>query len=193
MGAICLISSRGHQQVLDGLSDAKSTLGENHRFEWLVASLSAYDQIPEDDESGVWEWRSSAMGLINALAGSGDEVESRCEIRGELRRRGLDHAVEVLVGQEPTQTFLVQAEIYRQESKEDLAELGQLNIQYLIPETLGAVSEGEEEEEGEVSSTEPESDGDEHEAHLGGLYEEISDLRNQVSTALSYTGGQVCG
>lgn len=175
MGAICLISSQGHQQVLDGLSDAKFILGENHRFEWIVSSLSVYETILEEDESAVWEWRSSAMGFINAVAGSGDEVESRCEIRGELRRRGLDHAIEVLIGQEPTQTFLVQVEIYQQESKDDLAELGQLNIQYLMPEHLEAVSD---EGEGDTSSTDPKPD--ENEAHLGGLYEEISDIRSQV-------------
>ena len=175
MGAICLISSQGHHQVLDGLSEAKSILGENHRFEWLVSSLSAYESIAEEDESGIWEWRSSAMGFFNAVAGSGDDVESRCEIRGALRRRGLEHAIEVLVGQEPTQTFLVQVEIYQQESKEDLAELGQLNIRYLTNDSLDAVPE---EEEGEASSRDAKPDEDE--VHLGGLYDEISDLRNQV-------------
>ena len=177
MGAICLISSQGHHQVLGGLSDAKSILGEKHRFEWLVSSLSAYESIAEEDESGIWGWRSSAMGLINAVAGSGDEVESRCEIRGELRRRGLEHAIEVLVEQEPTQTFLVQVEIYQQESKEDLAELGQLNIRYMTNDSLVAVPEEEGGEEA-ASSTDPRPDEDE--VHLGGLYDEISDLRNQA-------------
>lgn len=177
MGAICLISSSGHQQVLDGLSDTKGVLGENHRFEWLVLSLLAYDPIAEEDESSVWEWRKSALGLINALAGNGDDVESRCEIRGELRRRGLDHALEALMSQEPTQEFLVQAELYQQESKEDHAELRRLNMQYLLPDSLKAVREEDEETDSNGEQAEPEG-----EAHLGGLYEEISDLRIQVST-----------
>lgn len=120
------------------------------------------------------------MGLINAVAGSGDEVESRCEVRGELRRRGLDHAIEMLMAQEPTQTFLVQAEIYQQETREDLAELSQLRIQYLTPDALSAV---QEEDEAETSSGEL-GEQEVHDGHLAGLYDEISDLRDQVRTVL---------
>lgn len=178
LGAICLISAQGHEQVLDSLADAKTTLEETYRFEYLLSSLSAYTTHCDDEESdaGVWEWRTSVMGLINAVAGSGDEVEGRCEIRGELKRRGLDHIVDSLMDQEPTQTFMVQAEIYQQESEDDLAELRQLNIEHLVylPKTLVDVQE--EDEEGSDTRKEEEQ----HDGHLVGLYEEISDLRAQV-------------
>lgn len=158
--------------MLDGSSDAKPILNETHRFEWLVSSLAPYDPLDENAENTIWEWRSSALGLLNALAGQGEDLEERCDIRGELRRRGLDHAIEILSAQEPTQAFMVQAEIYIQEGAEDLAELRILNTQAFAGDTLKVIEEEEDmQSEG----------GAEALVHPGALYEEISELRSQVS------------
>jgi diaphanous 1 len=95
---MCLISPLGHQLVLDGFSDSKMSLGETFRFEWLISSLEAFDsgeEVEVEDESGMWEWRTAALGLINALTTSGIDLELRCDLRGEIRRRGFDHAVDV--------------------------------------------------------------------------------------------------
>jgi len=95
---MCLISPLGHQLVLDGFSDSKISLGETFRFEWLVSSLEAFgsgDEVEVECESGMWEWRTAASGLINALTSSGIDLEFRCDLRGEIRRRGFDHAVDV--------------------------------------------------------------------------------------------------
>jgi hypothetical protein len=92
--------------VLDGFSDFKFTFIETFRFEWLVSSLDAFLErdrentgtFREDDPSGeneIWEWRTSVLSLANAVASGGEDLESRCELRGELRRRGLDHAIDV--------------------------------------------------------------------------------------------------
>lgn len=96
LAAMCLISHLGHQLVLDGFSDSKIALGETFRFEWLISSLEAFSE-PEvvQDEGGMWEWRTAALGLINALTASGIDLELRCDLRGEIRRRGFDHAVDV--------------------------------------------------------------------------------------------------
>jgi len=98
LAAMCLISPLGHQLVLDGFSDSKISLGETFRLEWLISSLDAFgsgDGDEVEDESGMWEWRTAVLGLINALTTSGTDVELRCDLRGEIRRRGFDHAVDV--------------------------------------------------------------------------------------------------
>jgi diaphanous 1 len=98
LAAMCLISPLGHQLVLDGFSDSKTSLGETFRFEWLISSLNAFDsgeEVEVEEESGMWEWRTAALGLVNALTASGIDLELRCDTRGEIRRRGFDHAVDV--------------------------------------------------------------------------------------------------
>lgn len=99
LAAMCVISLLGHQLVLDGFSDSRIALGETFRFEWLISSLEAFseqgDEIEVDEESMMWEWRTAGLGLVNALTASGVDLEMRCDLRGEIRRRGFDHAVDV--------------------------------------------------------------------------------------------------
>lgn len=189
LAALCVMSGHGHQLVLDGLSDSRVTFGETYRFERLVSSLGAYDDDPidrDEADNAIWEWRASVLGLLNALVGQADDVESRCGLRGELRRRGLDHALHTLEEQEPTQSLLVQAAIYRDEGLEDASELRQLDLEYLRSQ----IANGEEVDSGEIVNSEP---GAEHEVHLGGLYEEISDLRDQVSQSCSHVANLIAG
>lgn len=101
LAAMSIISGQGHHLVLDGFSDFKITFFETFRFEWLVSSLEAFREEDhnvaggEGEEAGVWEWRTSVLGLLNALATGEEDLESRCDLRAEFRRRGLDRAVEV--------------------------------------------------------------------------------------------------
>jgi diaphanous 1 len=99
LAAMCLISTIGHHLVLDGFSDARMTQGETFRFEWLISSLEAFSDLQEgvdlEVESAAWEWRTAALGLVNAMTASGVDLEMRCDLRGEMRRRGFDHAVDV--------------------------------------------------------------------------------------------------
>jgi diaphanous 1 len=75
------------------------TQGETFRFEWLISSLEAFSDLQEgvdlEVESAAWEWRTAALGLVNAMTASGVDLEMRCDLRGEMRRRGFDHAVDV--------------------------------------------------------------------------------------------------
>ena len=77
---------------------------------------------------------------------------------------------------EPTDTFVVQAENYIEDRDEDLLELRQLN--------RAAIRESIDEEKADDTleeSLEPEK----HETHLAAIYEEVADLRNQVSPHFS--------
>lgn len=69
------------------------------RFQWLIASLDVSRGFNEDNAGaeldGVWEWRVSLLGLLNALANTPESLEERCTLRGELDRRGLAGAIEV--------------------------------------------------------------------------------------------------
>ena len=102
LAAMCLISALGHQLVLDGFSDARIAQNETFRFEWLISSLEAFSQptveggdLDLGEESAVWEWRTAALGLVNAVTASGVDLEMRCDLRGEMKRRGFDYAVDV--------------------------------------------------------------------------------------------------
>jgi hypothetical protein len=100
LAAMSIISARGHQLVLDGFSDFKITYTETFRFEWLVSSLEAFiendtELVGLDEASILWEWRTAVLGLMNALTAGEEDLESRCDLRQEFRRRGLDHALEV--------------------------------------------------------------------------------------------------
>jgi len=99
LAAMCVISDLGHQLVLDGFSDSKIVLGETFRFELLISSLGAFskqdEEVELEEERLMWEWRTAALGLINALSASEIDLELRCDLGGEMRRRGFDHAVDV--------------------------------------------------------------------------------------------------
>lgn len=94
LSALCYVSpEEGRQLVLGGISESQRQFNESYRFEWLVRSL-----IPvadEDDESGVWEWRTACLALLNALTTSPEDVQERCELRGELQRRGIADVLDV--------------------------------------------------------------------------------------------------
>lgn len=82
--------------VLDGLTEFALQSEEAYRFEWVIRSL-----IPisgEDIDLAIWEWRTAALGFMNALVGASDLLEERCSLKGELRRRGLDEVLDVSCG-----------------------------------------------------------------------------------------------
>lgn len=136
----------GHGLVLSALSEKRDD--EQFRFQWLIESLaitrgfglSGHDttSMPES----LWEWRSAVIGLLNALANTPDNLELRCELRGEMHRRGLVSALDVslclsscsmihsqaLRHQDPPESFVSQIDLYQEESKEDWAELRWLNL-----------------------------------------------------------------
>lgn len=93
--ALCVVShDEGLYHVLAAFSDARATYGELHRFEWLVHSLAFRGESEEDDPE-AWTWYTTVLAFLNALCGSVEELEERCEVRSELGRRGLSAVIQV--------------------------------------------------------------------------------------------------
>lgn len=103
LAALCVLSLRdGHRVVLTALSDFRVAHEERFRFEYLIESIKLRDMQAEDteveqdeDELGLWEYRTAAMSLINAIANSPGDLEERMALRDELTRRGLNEALTV--------------------------------------------------------------------------------------------------
>jgi hypothetical protein len=89
LAAVCVIAFDGSKLLLDSLSDSRDIFDEQLRFEWLIQSLL------EDGGADLWLWRANFTILINTLMGSIDALESRCELRAELRRRGFEEVIRV--------------------------------------------------------------------------------------------------
>jgi hypothetical protein len=71
---------------------------------------------------------------------------------------------------EPTETFLVQADIYCEEKDEDLFEMRESNLQPRQESSDNLPMEDDVEDPPGV-----------HETHLAAIYEEVAELRHQVS------------
>lgn len=105
LSALCILSPQeGYDLVVSALSDMHGPYDNLLRFQWLVNSLDATRGFDEGGPQGegfraetdkIWEWRVAVLGLLNAVANTPDSLETRCEIRGELDRRGLGNALEV--------------------------------------------------------------------------------------------------
>ena len=87
------------------LSDYRVAFGEAFRFEGLIASLRVADMNDDNDnvseasfggeEEGIWEARTAAMSLINAITNCPDSLEERIMLRDEFSRRGLNEVIVV--------------------------------------------------------------------------------------------------
>lgn len=95
LGGLCVISpDEGLQYVLDGFSDARPVYRETFRFQWLIHGLR---RAPTDHSFSEEEdrWRVAVVTFCNALCGSVENGDERMALRDELRRRGLDDALQV--------------------------------------------------------------------------------------------------
>jgi hypothetical protein len=80
-----------------------------------------------------------------------------------------------LLDKEPTDTFVVQAENYIEDRDEDLLELRQINHAAIHPP---------DDDDKAATSLDTGSEPEKHESHLAAIYEEVADLRTQVSPDL---------
>ncbi|GAA5859773.1 hypothetical protein JCM1840_006447 [Sporobolomyces johnsonii] len=139
LAALCVLSlDNGHRVVLAAFSDARVAYDEKFRFEYLVDSLAVKDvqrdgeddEHPheEEDETGLWEYRTAAMSLVNALANSPNELEERIMLREEFARRGLNEAMAGLRYVNPPEYFLTQLTVYAEERQEDQEELHERTV-----------------------------------------------------------------
>lgn len=113
LAALCVLSlADGHRLVCAALADLRVATGERFRFSFLVDSLKLHDARTEGDaynaaldaqtgddtdEAALWEYRTSAMVLINAITNSPEELEERLALRDEFARRGLHEVMVVSV------------------------------------------------------------------------------------------------
>jgi hypothetical protein len=88
----------GHRLVLNAFSESRVVFDGAFRLEWVIKEMTLWISPDEKDEGHAWEWRTSALGLLNALSNTPEGVEERCEITGELQRHGLLDALEVSAG-----------------------------------------------------------------------------------------------
>lgn len=98
LSALCVLSAEeGRRLLLDGFSEAALHIKHANRFEWLIRGLipSAETESDVDVNDEVWEWRTEVLILFNALAGASALLEERCDLRGELHRRGLNEILGV--------------------------------------------------------------------------------------------------
>ncbi|KAK4704608.1 hypothetical protein P7C70_g1599, partial [Phenoliferia sp. Uapishka_3] len=138
LAALCVLSLHdGHRIVLAALSDLRVVApDEKFRFETLVESIRLKESADEDEseegrelgdddeeEMGLWEWRTAAMSLVNALVNSPDELEERIALREEFTRRGLNEVMASLRYVQPPDTLLTQLNLYSEERQEDLDEV----------------------------------------------------------------------
>lgn len=96
LSALCILSPLdGHRLVLDAVADASAANAHRYRLQALIDGLGFEEVGKSDDDPSVWEWRASAMALINALVSSPEDVDARCELRAEFARRGLHETLTV--------------------------------------------------------------------------------------------------
>ncbi|CAO1622300.1 unnamed protein product [Parajaminaea phylloscopi] len=157
LAALCVLSlGDGHRLVCSALSELKVATGDRFRFDFLVESLRIDDVIDDDvsslsdavahdistdsvhsDESLRWDYRTSTMVLINALANSPEELEERLALRDELARRGLNEVMVSLRYCEPPDALQTQLQVYAEEKQEDLNELEQRRMLSNVESRLG--------------------------------------------------------
>lgn len=106
LAAISILSvAQGHKTVLAAMSDYRVAYEESFRFESLIASLrlpeNEVDGASEDEsgfrneDRGVWDARTAALALVNALTNCPESLEERILLRDEFGRRGLNEVIVV--------------------------------------------------------------------------------------------------
>lgn len=138
LAALCILTlDDGHRLVCAAFSELKIAAEERFRFAFLVESLrprgvdtylqednlaSDFDNVDAEDAL-VWEYRIAAMGLINAITNSPEDVEERVSLRDEFARRGLNESLVSLRYVDPPEGLMTQIQMYLEERQDDQDEL----------------------------------------------------------------------
>jgi hypothetical protein len=133
--------------VLAALSDFRIAFDESFRFETLIGTLrlselqdeseSETESLYGSEKDGIWEARTSAMTLVNAITNCPELLEERIMLREEFGRRGLNEVIVVCVLYlwpmiwllksffqalryvNPPESLLTQLDVYTEEKFED--------------------------------------------------------------------------
>ncbi|KAG0149852.1 hypothetical protein CROQUDRAFT_653143 [Cronartium quercuum f. sp. fusiforme G11] len=102
LAGICLLSAdEGHLLVIRALSQIRHP-DPTRRFQGLMESFGTHfgessegeqEVIDREDLSVVWEYRTGAMGLCNAIVNCVTELEERMEWREALKGDGLAEVI----------------------------------------------------------------------------------------------------
>ena len=141
LAALCILShDLGHQRVLNAMADLKNEIGERERFEYLVESIIGTDPLsmsfggltlPHSPSSTLsfsdernplvaYDYKTTAMSLVNALIGVPERMEKRIELRDEFFRRGLTVEALMELRRNAPASLITQLDLYDEEMAEDL-------------------------------------------------------------------------
>jgi diaphanous 1 len=102
LAALCVLSvQNGLHSVLAAFSDFRVGHAEQFRFEYFLDSMKPADfgedqlDLEADETAALWEYRTSAMSLVNAIVNSPEAIEDRIALREEFARRGLNEVMTV--------------------------------------------------------------------------------------------------
>jgi len=115
--AVCIISEKGYQLVLEAMTHFKQSRKEKFRFTFLVDSMK---KLADDKE-----YLTTCLALINGLVNSSDEIDERVQLRTEFSRLGLDHIIKEnkKIPYEEAPDLLTQIDVYEDEARNDQEEL----------------------------------------------------------------------
>jgi diaphanous 1 len=140
---IVLSGEHGHRCVLTAMQDFKGFYNERARFEYLVSSIIGRDAYGKKMLSTIYlissagvadgfsdarnpmaafEYRTTAMSLVNAIVAAPDSLEARIQLRDEFFRRGLTSKVLAEMKANAPANLLTQIDLYEEDMREDMKE-----------------------------------------------------------------------
>ncbi|KAI3638636.1 hypothetical protein MIR68_003134 [Amoeboaphelidium protococcarum] len=125
LAALCILSTEGHKMVLAAMSDFKGFYNERARFEYLVKSIVDEDPLVKGFSDGrnpvsTFEYKASALTLVNAIIGVPEALDSRVQLREEFFRRGLVAERVKQMRKNATPNMITQLDIFDEEMSQDM-------------------------------------------------------------------------
>lgn len=132
LAAICVISGEtGQKMVLTAFGDFRGFYNERYRFEYLLESLTGTDPLLStmsgafsDSRNPVaaFEYKTTAMSLINAIVTTPEALDVRIQLRNEFQQRGLDAQQIAKLRKDAPAALITQLDLCEEEMAEDLKE-----------------------------------------------------------------------
>jgi hypothetical protein len=123
LSAVCVLSPKGHQEVLESLTEFKFQFNEAYRFEYLLNSLRAEVSDEGISAMSAYEYKTTCLILVNALVNSPDELDDRMLLRDEFKKRGLLTIFKEIQDHNLPDSLIKQIECYMDEMEQDHIEI----------------------------------------------------------------------